>query len=267
MAVARAALDAREFKIARDALQPLMERPTRRVALLMAEIERTEHGDEGRAREWMARALNAPRDPAWIADGIVSERWLPMSPVSGRLDAFAWTTPMAALEGPRTQDIPEPQQRDEEPAIEPEMPVRETPALLDADKPAPVEPETKEEPAGRAGCAAAVLPRRRLCPAAARRCRRYRHSGGAGARRSGPGARARSGAGSGMFRSPAGALCSVDRLNGDILEARSPAASGGCQLVFPWQCLYFFPEPHGHGSFLRTDVSALLAPAGSVLTV
>ena len=72
-----------------------MERPTRRVALLMAEIERTEHGDEGRARQWMARALNAPRDPAWIADGIVSERWLPMSPVSGRLDAFAWTTPLA----------------------------------------------------------------------------------------------------------------------------------------------------------------------------
>ena len=120
LAVARAALDAREFKIARDALQPLMERPTRRVALLMAEIERTEHGDEGRAREWMARALNAPRDPAWIADGIVSERWLPMSPVSGRLDAFAWTAPMAALEGPRVQDIPEPQQTDEEPAIEPD---------------------------------------------------------------------------------------------------------------------------------------------------
>ena len=110
-AVARAALDAREFKIARDALQPLMERPTRRVALLMAEIERTEHGDEGRAREWMARALNAPRDPAWIADGIVSERWLPMSPVSGRLDAFEWTAPMAALEGPRAQDIPEPRPR------------------------------------------------------------------------------------------------------------------------------------------------------------
>ena len=160
LAVARAALDAREFKIARDALAPLMERPTRRVALLMAEIERTEHGDEGRAREWMARALNAPRDPAWIADGIVSERWLPMSPVSGRLDAFAWTTPMAALEGPRTQDIPEPQKKDEEPAMEPEMPMRETPApLLDADKPAAVEPDKTEEPAQRASVEP-VVPRR-----------------------------------------------------------------------------------------------------------
>jgi HemY protein len=142
LAVARAALDAREFKIARDALAPLMERPTRRVALLMAEIERTEHGDEGRAREWMARALNAPRDPAWIADGIVSEQWLPMSPVSGRLDAFEWTAPMAVLEGPRVQDIPEPPPA----AIEPEMPMRETPAArLDAGKPAAVEPEMKKE--------------------------------------------------------------------------------------------------------------------------
>lgn len=152
LAVARAALDAREFAAARDALNPLMERPTRRVALLMAEIERTEHGDEGRAREWMARALNAARDPVWTADGIVSDRWLPMSPVSGRLDAFAWKAPLAELEGPRAQDIPEPPPA----AIEPETPVRETPApRLDVDKPAAAEPEKKEEPA-----AAPVAPRR-----------------------------------------------------------------------------------------------------------
>ena len=147
LAVARAALDAREFKIARDALQPLMERPTRRVALLMAEIERTEHGDEGRAREWMARALNAPRDPAWIADGIVSERWLPMSPVSGRLDAFEWTAPMAALEGPRAQDIPEPQRKRRAGDGAGDADARDAAAALDADKPAAVEPEKKDEPA------------------------------------------------------------------------------------------------------------------------
>jgi HemY protein len=157
LAVARAALDAREFKIARDALAPLMERPTRRVALLMAEIERTEHGDEGRAREWMARALNAPRDPAWIADGIVSEQWLPMSPVSGRLDAFEWTAPMAVLEGPRVQDIPEPPPA----AIEPEMPMRETPAArLDAGKPAAVEPEMKKEEPPQEPSIEPVVPRR-----------------------------------------------------------------------------------------------------------
>ena len=63
----------------------------------MAEIEQRESGDEGRAREWMARALHAPRDPAWTADGFVSDRWMPVSPVSGRLDAFQWKVPLAEL--------------------------------------------------------------------------------------------------------------------------------------------------------------------------
>src|SRR5262249_47081717 len=52
-------------------------------------------GDEGRGREWMARALTARRDPAWTADAFVSDHWLPISPVSGRLDAFEWKDPLA----------------------------------------------------------------------------------------------------------------------------------------------------------------------------
>ena len=96
LAVARAALDAREFATARAALEPLAKEPTQRVAMLMAELEGLE-GDEGRAREWMARALHAARDPAWTADGFVSERWLPVSPVTGRLDAFQWKVPVADL--------------------------------------------------------------------------------------------------------------------------------------------------------------------------
>jgi HemY protein len=63
----------------------------------MAEIEKSESGDEGRAREWMARALHAARDPAWTADGYVSDRWMPVSPVSGRLDAFQWKVPLAEI--------------------------------------------------------------------------------------------------------------------------------------------------------------------------
>ena len=31
-----------------------------------------------------------PRDPAWTADGVVSERWAAISPVTGALDAFQW---------------------------------------------------------------------------------------------------------------------------------------------------------------------------------
>jgi HemY protein len=96
-AIARAAVDAHEFALARTVLKPLLVAPTQRVAALMAEIEQAEHGDEGRAREWMARALRAPRDPAWTADGFVSDRWMPVSPITGRLDAFQWRVPLAEL--------------------------------------------------------------------------------------------------------------------------------------------------------------------------
>ncbi len=91
LAVARAALDATDFDQARKALAPWLADPTQRVCLLMAEIEASERGDHGKAREWTARAMRARRDAMWVADGYVSERWLPASPVTGRLDAFVWS--------------------------------------------------------------------------------------------------------------------------------------------------------------------------------
>jgi HemY protein len=96
IAVARAALDARQFAAARAALAPYLSAPTRRVATLMAEIEETEHGDEGRVREWMGRAMRAVGDPVWTADGVVSERWMPVTP-NGRLDGFEWKLPLAEI--------------------------------------------------------------------------------------------------------------------------------------------------------------------------
>jgi HemY protein len=96
LALARAALDAREFAKARAALAAYLAAPTKRVAMLMAELERAEGSDEGRAREWIARAVNAAPDPKWTAEGHVSERWLPVAP-SGRLDAFEWRVPTTAL--------------------------------------------------------------------------------------------------------------------------------------------------------------------------
>jgi HemY protein len=146
LAVARAALDAQEFATAREALKPLLREPTQRVAELMADIERGESGDEGRAREWMARALRAPRDPQWTAEGIVSERWLPVSP-SGRLDAFQWKVPLAELadereviegaDAPRDV-IPAVVKRDAEPATPPAVSEStDAPAALPAARPAP----------------------------------------------------------------------------------------------------------------------------------
>jgi len=109
LAVARAALDAQEFAVARNALAPYTGAPRKGVAALMAELEMAQ-GDEGRAREWMARALNARRDPAWTADAFVSDHWLPISPVSGRLDAFEWKDPLAGEDhGPIIEHRAEPQ--------------------------------------------------------------------------------------------------------------------------------------------------------------
>ena len=101
-AVAQAAFDAREFGQAREALKPLLaDRPTARACLMMAKVEEAEHGaGSGRAREWLSRAAHAPRDSMWIADGVASPVWAPVSPVTGRLDAFEWREPPNAITGP-----------------------------------------------------------------------------------------------------------------------------------------------------------------------
>ena len=149
LAVARAALGAREFATARAALAPHLSAPTRRVATLMAEIEETEHGDEGRVREWMMRAMRASGDPVWTADGVVSDRWLPVSP-NGRLDGFEWKVPLAEIgftrpaievSPPATESIPI---APPESKAEPPEPPAERPRKIAKPKPSakskPVEP-------------------------------------------------------------------------------------------------------------------------------
>ena len=108
MSVAEAAIDALDWKTAREVLEPhLVARPSQRICTLMAEIEEGEHGDRGRAREWLSRAVRAPRDPAWTADGIVSPVWAPVSPVTGRIDAFEWKMPVERIGGYDNEDIDE----------------------------------------------------------------------------------------------------------------------------------------------------------------
>jgi HemY protein len=101
LTLARAALEARDFAGVRSAMAPLLEpdaptgRPSARVCLLMADLAETED-TPGSVREWLARAARAPRDRAWIADGVVSDRWAPASP-AGKIDAFAWRLPEERL--------------------------------------------------------------------------------------------------------------------------------------------------------------------------
>jgi HemY protein len=158
LAIARAAIDAAEFGRAREVLAPYVGDPTQRVALLMAEIERAEHGDSGRARAWTLRAVRARHDPAWTADGYVSDRWRPVSPVTGRLDAFQWQTPVASLPSDKGTTIESSAFEEAMLAAPPPKRVTvapgESPAEPPAAEPAPVPaaqdnspPIAKEEPA------------------------------------------------------------------------------------------------------------------------
>lgn len=97
--VAKAALDAGELSLARENAQAALKLQLRESAyLLMADIEEAQTGDQGRVREWLSRALKAPRDPSWTADGVVSSQWAPVSPVTGRLNAFEWKVPLAEID-------------------------------------------------------------------------------------------------------------------------------------------------------------------------
>jgi HemY protein len=80
----------------------------------------------------MAQALRAPRDPAWVADGYVSERWLPVSPVTGRIDAFEWKAPFGQVEGPV-----------EEGSVAAEQAIANLPAVVEDAEPEPAPPPRK----------------------------------------------------------------------------------------------------------------------------
>jgi HemY protein len=96
--LARAAIDAYEWSAARNGLANFLgTAPTQAVCLLMAEIEEGQNADQGKAREWLARAVRAPRDPVWTADGVTADEWEPTSPITGKLDAFEWKVPTSAV--------------------------------------------------------------------------------------------------------------------------------------------------------------------------
>ena len=64
----------------------------------MAQIEDAQ-SDKGRSREWLARALHAQRDPIWVADGVASPRWTPVSPVTGEIVSCQWKPPFEQPSG------------------------------------------------------------------------------------------------------------------------------------------------------------------------
>jgi HemY protein len=142
LAVAAAALEARAFDEARQALIPLIEHPTQRVCLMMAALAEAE-GHVGEAREWLGRSVRAAPDPVWIADGYVSDRWLPVSPADAKLDAFVWKAPVETAPGAALPSITMPTIPDPVDVTPPELPA---PVVASAPEPPPP-PEVIAPPA------------------------------------------------------------------------------------------------------------------------
>ncbi len=106
-ALARAAVLAGRHEAAREILKPMLnDGPPASVCALMAEISDA-LGDKGESRDWLARALNAPRDPLWVSDGVAALQWTALSPVTGEIVPAEWKAPLDQpnLQMPRFQQL------------------------------------------------------------------------------------------------------------------------------------------------------------------
>ncbi|WP_434616953.1 heme biosynthesis protein HemY [Azospirillum sp. B2RO_4] len=109
LAVARAAIDAQLWGEARQHLNRAMEiGPTRRTYRLMAELDRGERHDEDAAKDWLAKAANAPEDPVWTCSscGAVSHNWGGLCGHCGAFDTLTWKAPTVAVPVMEPTDIP-----------------------------------------------------------------------------------------------------------------------------------------------------------------
>jgi HemY protein len=92
--LAEQAIAAKQWQIARNALERARKRePTASVYRLLAEVEQAE-GELEKARAWLAKAVDAPPDPAWLCPttGEVRASWSPFGP-DGRFDSLRWGSP------------------------------------------------------------------------------------------------------------------------------------------------------------------------------
>jgi HemY protein len=99
MLVGEAAIAARDFALARDALEAARRAADgRRVHRLLAELDRAELG-EAAAEEELRRVAAAPADPVWRCASCRAEAasWAPQCPRCGALDGLAWSDGRLAL--------------------------------------------------------------------------------------------------------------------------------------------------------------------------
>ncbi|MBA5724156.1 heme biosynthesis protein HemY [Candidatus Liberibacter sp.] len=97
LAVAKAALEIGDIDTARTkAMLAVQKHPRKGIYLLLSEIERA---NSQQILYWTQKALYAIPDPLWMAeDGFLSEKWLPISPISKTLCHFEWKVPIKITE-------------------------------------------------------------------------------------------------------------------------------------------------------------------------
>jgi HemY protein len=92
--LAEQAIAAKQWQTARSTLERARKRaPTASVYRLLAEVEQAE-GQGEKARAWLAKAVDAPPDPAWLCPttGEARAAWSPFGP-DGRFDSLRWGSP------------------------------------------------------------------------------------------------------------------------------------------------------------------------------
>jgi HemY protein len=94
MGLAEHALAAQQWPTARAALERVLKTdPTASAYRMLAEVEQAQ-GDGEKARMYLAKAVDAPPDPAWLCQstGEARARWSAFGP-DGRFDSLQWGKP------------------------------------------------------------------------------------------------------------------------------------------------------------------------------
>ncbi|MGH1477655.1 MAG: heme biosynthesis protein HemY [Geminicoccales bacterium] len=95
VALAEQAIGAEQWPAAREALERAIAiGPTASVYRMLAEIERATDGGAEKIQSWLAKAVDAPPDPAWLckSTGEAQASWSPFGP-DGKFDSLHWGSP------------------------------------------------------------------------------------------------------------------------------------------------------------------------------
>lgn len=95
IALADQAIGAEQWPAAREALERAVSLgPTASVYRMLADIERATDGSAEKIQSWLAKAVDAPSDPAWLcrSTGEAQATWAPFGP-DGKFDSLSWGSP------------------------------------------------------------------------------------------------------------------------------------------------------------------------------